>query len=128
MIFLKNQNIWKNFDNIRNCKYYNIDEIHFLNKLNDKHLLSLFQINVCSLTKSIEDLELLFDSTQICFDVIVITETRILKNKFPIADIILTNYSYGYCPTESSAGCTMIYIGNHLSYNPRNDLCIYKTE
>ena len=26
------------------------------------------------------------------------------------------------CPTESSAGGTLIYIGNHLLYKPRNDL------
>ena len=117
----------QNSDNIRNCKYYNIDEIQSLNKLNDKHSLSLFHINACSLTKNIEDLELLLDSNQICFDVIAITETRILKSKFPVTDINLTNYSYEYCPTESSAGGTMLYIGNHLSYKPRNDLCIYKT-
>ena len=57
----------QNSDNIRNCKYYNTDEIQSLNKLNDKHSLLFFHINVCSLTKSIEDLELLLDSTQICF-------------------------------------------------------------
>ena len=69
----------QNSDNIRNCKYYNIDEIQSLNKLNDKYSLSLFHINAYSLTKRLEDLELLLDSTQICFDVIAITETRILK-------------------------------------------------
>ena len=72
--------------------------------------------------KNIEDLELLLDSTQICSDVIAMTETRILKSKFPVTDINLTNCSYEYCPTGSSAGGTMLYIGNHLSYKPRNDL------
>ena len=69
--------------------------------------------DACFLTKSIEDLELLLDSTQISF-VIAITETRILKNKFPVIGINLTNYSYEYCPTESSARGTMLYIGNHV--------------
>ena len=36
-------------------------------------------INACSLTKNIENLELLIDSTKIWFDVIAITEARILK-------------------------------------------------
>ena len=54
-------------------------------------------------------------------------ETRILKNKFLVTDMNLTNYSYEYSPTESSAWGTMLYIGNLLSYKPRNDLCIYKT-
>ena len=105
----------KENSDIRNCKYYNIDEIQSLNKLNDKHSLSLFHINACSLTKNIEDLELLLDSNQICFDVIAITETRILKSKFPVTDINLTNYSYEYCSAESSAGDTVLYIGNQLS-------------
>ena len=74
-----------------------------------------------------DDFELILDSTQICFDVIAITETRILKTKFPVTDVNLTNYGSEYCPTESSAGGTMLYIGNHLSYKLRNDLCIYKT-
>ena len=49
------------------------------------------------------------------------------KKKFPVTDINLTNYSYEYCPTESSAGGTLLYIGNHLLYTPRNDLRIYET-
>ena len=76
----------QNFDNIRNCKYYNIDEIQSSNKLNAKHSLSLFHINACFLTKNIEGLELLLDSSQICFDVIAIIETRILKYKSPVTD------------------------------------------
>ena len=73
--------------------------------------------------KNIEDPELLFNFTQICFNVIDITETRIVKNKSRVNDINL-NYSYEYCPTESCASGTLLYIGNHLSHKPRNDLCI----
>ena len=40
----------QNSDNITNCKYYKIDKIQSLNKLNEKHSLSLFPINECSLT------------------------------------------------------------------------------
>ena len=69
-----------------------------------------------------ENLELLFVSTQICFDVIAITETRTSKSKFPVTNINLINYSYEYCPTESSEGGTLLYIGNHLLYKPGNDL------
>ena len=31
--------------------------------------------------------------------------------------MMLTNYSYEYCPTESSAGSTLSYIGIHLLLN-----------
>ena len=68
----------QNYDNIKNCKYYNIDEGQFLTKLNHILSLSLFHINACSLE---HEFELLLDSTQTCFDVIATTETRIIKNK-----------------------------------------------
>ena len=84
------------------------------------------KFNACSITKNLEGLELLLDSTQICFDIIAITETRIKKNKFPVTDINLTNYSSDYCLTESSAGGAVLYKENHLSYKLRNDLYICK--
>ena len=68
-----------------------IYKIQSLNKLNDKHPLSLFHVNSCSFRKNIEDLELLLDSTQIRCDVKAQTETRILKNTFPVTDIKLPN-------------------------------------
>ena len=115
-----------NSENIINCKYYDIDEIQTLNKLNNKRTLSLFHINSCSLSKNIEDLEYLLNSTSINFDVIAISETRIVKGKTPVNSLNLMNYSHEFCPTESSAGGTLLYIHNHLSYKPRNDLSIYK--
>ena len=41
--------------------------------------------------------------------------------------ITLKNYNFEYTPTESTAGGTMLYIANHLSYILRHDLKIYKT-
>ena len=66
------------------------------------------------LQKSIEHHELLLDSTKIWFVVKAVTETGIVKNKFTVNDINLTNYSYEYCPPESSAGGILLYIRNHL--------------
>ena len=31
------------------------------------------------------------------------------------------------CPTKSSGGGTLLHSSDHLSYKPRNDLCIYKS-
>ena len=115
-----------NSEKIINCKYYNIDEIQALNKLNNKRTLSLSHVNSYSLSKNIEDLEYLLNSTSINFDVIAISETRIVKGKTPVNSLNLMNYSHEFCPTESSAGGTLLYIHNHLSYKPRNDLSIYK--
>ena len=115
-----------NSENIINWKYYDIDEIQTLNKLNNKCTLSLFHINSCSLSKNIEDPEYLLNLTSINFDVIAISETRILKGKTPVNSLNSMNYSHEFYPTESSAGGTLLCICNHLSYKPRNDLCIYK--
>jgi len=60
------------------------------------------------------------------FDVLGITETRIIKNKTPTSNLNINNFSFEHTPTESSAGGAMLYISNKLSYKPRNDLNIYK--
>ena len=115
-----------NSGNISNCKYYDIDEIQTLHKLNNKQTLSLFHINSCSLSKNIENFEYLLNSTSINFDVMAISETRIVKGKIPVNTLNLINYSHEFCFTVSLAGSTLFYIRNQLSYEPRNDLCIYK--
>ena len=38
----------------------------------------------------------------------------------------LNNYFFEFTPTETSAGGTLLYIANHLSYKCHNDLNIYK--
>ena len=65
-------------------------------------------------------------TTNLDFDVIGISESRIKKNDHPINSINLKHCSYESCPMESSAGGTLLYISNHLSYKSRSDLCIYK--
>ena len=38
----------------------------------------------------------------------------------------LNHYSFELTPTETSAGGTLLYIANHLSYKCRNNLNLYK--
>ena len=64
-------------------------------------------------------------STNIQFDVIAITETRITNNISVTKNIDLSNYSFEHTPTESSAGVTLLYIANHV-YKTCHDLNIYK--
>ena len=89
--------------------------------------MSLFQINTCSLSENIEELEYLLDKKKTDFDVIGISESRIQKDKSAINSINLKSYSRESFSTESAAGGTLLYIINNLSYKPRNDLCIYKS-
>ena len=88
--------------------------------------LSLFRINACSLNKSFDDLQHLLSSTKTFFDIIVESETRITKQVSLLKNLDLNHYSFELTPTETSAGDTLLYIANHLSYKCRNDLYIYK--
>ena len=39
----------------------------------------------------------------------------------------MNNFYFVFTPTESSAGSTLLYIANHLSYKARLDLNTYKS-
>ena len=56
-----------------------------------------------------------------------VTETRITKQTFLTTNINLRNYAVEFTPTESSAGGMLLYIASHLSYKPRPDLNVYKS-
>ena len=88
-------------------------------------LLSLFHINSCFLNKNFEDLEYLLKGTNKTFDIIAISESRILKDTYLSKNIKIYNYSVEFTPTESHAGRTLLYINNKLSYKLGQDLCIY---
>ena len=48
------------------------------------------------------------------------------KKTSVLSNVNLNNYSFESTPTESSAGGTMFYISNSLSYKPRTDLNMCK--
>ena len=106
-------------------KYYDIEEMHNIEIPHNNKLLSLFHINACSLNKNFDDLQYLLSCTKKNFDIIAISETRITKQVSLLNNLNLNNYSFEYTPTETSAGGTLLYITNHVSYNCRNDLNIY---
>ena len=89
-------------------------------------LLSLFHINACSLNKNFDDLQHLLSCTKKNFDIIAISEARITKQVSLLSNLNLNNYSFEFTPTGTSAGGTLLYIVNHLSYKCHNDLNIYK--
>ena len=65
-------------------------------------------------------------STKTFFDIIVVSEIRITKQVSLLNKLNLNNYSFEFTSTEISAGGTLLYIANYLSYKRRNDLNIYK--
>ena len=107
-------------------KCYDIDEIRDIEIPHKNKSLFLFHINACSLNKNFDDLQHLLNCTQKNFDIIAISETRITKNVSLLHNVNLNNYSFGFTSTEISAGGTLLYNANHLSYKCRNNLNIYK--
>ena len=66
-------------------------------------------------------------STNKSFDVTAIVETRMIKNVSLTNNLTMNNFSLEFNPTESSAGGTLLYIANHLSYKTCFDLNIYES-
>ena len=60
--------------------------------------------------------------TDVEFDVIAISETKIIKNQDPIFDITLPGYKEYSTPTESSKGGVIIYIKDTINVKRRTDL------
>ena len=63
--------------------------------------------------------------TKTKFDIIAISETITIQVSL-LNNLNLNNYSFEFTPTETSAGGTLLYVANHLSYKCCNDLNIYK--
>ena len=116
----------KSSNDIINCKYYNVEELSVLKDFQNNASLSLFHLNISSLPKHIDELEHLIYSSGLNFDVLAISESRVLRNTNTISNINFAGYSFESCPTVSSTGGTGIYVKNSLSYTPRPDLQIYK--
>ena len=60
------------------------------------------------------------------FDILGISESRILKSQSLNTNVSLQNYVIEQTPTESTAGGALLYINKRHSYKTRPDLAIYK--
>ena len=113
-------------ENVVNSNYYDIDQLQTLKFPEKNKPLFLFHINSCSLNKNFDDLQHLLKCTNKVFDIVAVSETRIMKKTSSTYNINLNNYSFEFTPTESTAGGTLLYIANHLSYKSHNELNLYK--
>ena len=110
-----------------NSNYYDIDQFQTLKRHEKNKSLSLFHINACSLSKNFDDLEHLLKCTNKVFDIVAVSQTRITRNTSLTSNINFQNYSFEFTQTESNAEGTLLYIANHLSYKPRTDLGLNKS-
>ena len=87
--------------------------------------MSILHFNISSISAHTDDLRTFLNLANHKFDIIRISESRI-SVKHPQATIIdLPGFNMEQTPTESSAGETLIYNSQNLSYKPRKDLRIY---
>ena len=87
--------------------------------------MSILYLNISSISAHIDDLRTFLNLAHQKFDIICISESR-LSSKYPqTTNIDLPGFKMERTPTESSAGGTLIYIFQSLSYKPRKDLQIY---
>jgi len=119
------ENTDPNNENVNFCKYYQIDDFT-KRKFNKIDSFSLLHLNINSLQFHKNDLDILLDSLNLDFDIITISETRLLKNIQPTHDISLPNYDIDYTPTEACKGGTLIYTTKRMHHIPRKDLEIYE--
>ena len=102
-------------ENVINFNYYdNSDQLQTLKEFTHKSTLSLFHLNTCLLSKNIDGFEHLIQSIRTVFDIMTVSESKITRNKLPPIDITIPNYDDEFCPMETNAGVTLIYIRNHL--------------
>ena len=90
-----------------------------------KQDLAVLHLNISSLSSQTNELKLLLSSFNLNFDIICITKSRITKSNPPSSNIHIPGYNIEQTSTESSAGGTLIYISQKLSYKNRPDLQIY---
>ena len=102
-----------------NCKY---EDITSFNHTNNKNEFSLFHLNIASLSKHKEELETILTMLNFKFDIIGISETKIIKNIAPNFDTSMNGYTPYETPTEGDKGGVSLYIANHLKCKPRKDL------
>ena len=106
--------------NAINSKYYDISEL--CNVYSSKSSFSLFHSNLRSLSKHIEELQILLRSAKIPFDIIGVSETKEQVDKGFLTNVNLYGYDFYSQPSNASAGGVAIYIKSSLNYVIRDDL------
>ena len=83
---------------------------------------SLFHSNLRSLSKHIDELQILLSSTKIPFDIIGVSETKEQVDNSFLTNVNLYEYDFYSQPSKASAGGVAIYIKSSLNYVIRDDL------
>ena len=111
-----------------NCTYYSIDDFTSAN-FNSSRTFSVLHYNIHSVESHIEEFRIALEMMNFTFDVICLTESKILKDIAPTIDINIKGYQTPIgTPTESTKGGVLIYVKEGINFKPRCDLTIYKAK
>ena len=110
-----------------NCNYVDISSFDDKSK---KDTLSLFHLNIASLSKHKEELETILNMIDLKFDILGITETKIKSNIDPSFDTNMNGYKCYSTPTEAEKGGSIVYIADHFNTKPLQTLnkMMYKSK
>ena len=90
-------------------KYFEPSDIS-IPESNIKTTLNTFHLNISSLPAHVNELQNLLSTCSVDFDIIGISESRLVKNKKHLINIDIPNYKIEHCTTESTYGKTLLYI------------------
>ena len=105
-----------------NSKYFDINQFNSLEQgLSSR--FGLFHTNIASLNAHIDDLKSVLSRLNFNFDVIGISEHKIMKDTTPSNNIKIPGYQeFVFEPTATHFGGTGFYLKDHIDYNQRKDL------
>ena len=110
------------------CQYYSIND--FTNeKFCSSRTFSVLHYNIHSIEKHIEEFRVCLQMLNFDFDVICISESKIVDGIEPKCNISLPNYQTPIStPTEGIKGGVLIYVKSGIDFKPRTDLKICKSK
>ena len=102
-----------------NCKYYDLSS-----KIpkSGKNNYSMLHLNLASLGRHKDELTATLSLLDFDFDLIAISETKIIKNVEPNYDVSIEGYNHHLVPTESTRGGVLIYVKSDIDVKRRYDL------
>ena len=113
-------------ENLPNCKYRDISYFSNLDVELKSKCLSFFHLNINSLSKNFDNFNHLINKLKLEFDILGISESRILRSQSLNTNLSLQNYAIKQTSSESTAGGALLYINKRHSYKTHPDLAIYK--
>ena len=94
-------------------KYYTASD--FLSAKFSNKIFSIFHLNISSLQKHIDELRSMLTCINSNFDVICISETRLL-DEVPLSNVQIDGYDFIHTPTLTQCGGSGMYIKNGIEY------------